>query len=73
MFAAGWSEAALRDAIAVCFLLSLMNRLVEGHGIRAIPERSIVERGRRHQALGYVQQFAALLSSDGTAGVPGPR
>lgn len=72
MFAAGWSEAALHDAIAVCCLLSLMNRLVEGHGIRAIPERSI-ERGRRHQALGYVQQFAALLSSDGTAGVPGPR
>lgn len=36
------------------------------------PER-FIERGRRHQALGYVQQFAALLSSDGTAGVPGPR
>lgn len=72
VFAAGWTEAALHDAIAVCCLFSFMNRLVEGHGIRAIPER-FAERGRRHQALGYVKQFATLLSGQGAAGGPGPR
>ena len=64
VFAAGWTEAALHDAIAVCCLFSFMNRLVEGHGIRAIAER-FAERGRRHQTLGYVQQFAGLLAGGG--------
>src|SRR5262249_12927907 len=35
VFAAGWDEAALHSAIAVCCLFNFMNRLVEGHGIEA--------------------------------------
>ena len=35
MLAAGWQEQALHDAVAVCGLFNLMNRLVEGLGITA--------------------------------------
>lgn len=33
--AAGWEERALHDAVSVCALFNLMNRLVEGLGIDA--------------------------------------
>jgi uncharacterized peroxidase-related enzyme len=35
VYAAGWTEQALHDAIMVCGLFNLMNRMVDGHGIRA--------------------------------------
>ncbi|MEW6688489.1 MAG: peroxidase-related enzyme [Pseudomonadota bacterium] len=35
VFAAGWSDRALHDAVSVCALFNFMNRLVEGLGIRA--------------------------------------
>lgn len=35
VLAAGWPEQALHDAVAVCGLFNLMNRLVEGLGITA--------------------------------------
>ncbi len=33
VYAAGWSERALHDAISVCCLFNFMNRLIDGHGI----------------------------------------
>jgi uncharacterized peroxidase-related enzyme len=35
VLAAGWHEQALHDAVAVCGLFNMMNRLVEGLGITA--------------------------------------
>ena len=35
VFAAGWDERALHDAVLVCALFNFMNRMVEGLGIRA--------------------------------------
>lgn len=35
VLAAGWPEQAMHDAVAVCGLFNLMNRLVEGLGITA--------------------------------------
>jgi uncharacterized peroxidase-related enzyme len=35
VFAAGWDERALHDAVSVCALFNPMNRLVEGLGIEA--------------------------------------
>lgn len=35
VFAAGWDERALHDAVQVCALFNFMNRIVEGLGIRA--------------------------------------
>ena len=38
VYAAGWSEAALFDAVQTCALFSFMNRIVEGTGVAAYPE-----------------------------------
>ena len=37
VFAAGWSEEALFDAIAACALVNFMNRIVEGCGVAPSP------------------------------------
>jgi len=37
VFAAGWDEAALADAIWICARFSMMNRLTLGHGLKADP------------------------------------
>jgi uncharacterized peroxidase-related enzyme len=38
VYAAGWSEEALFDAVQTCALFNLMNRIVEGTGVAAYPE-----------------------------------
>jgi uncharacterized peroxidase-related enzyme len=38
VFAAGWSERALHDAILVCARFAFMNRLALGHGLDPAPE-----------------------------------
>jgi len=50
--AAGWSDDALHDAIMVCALFNFMNRMVEGHGIRAGSDY-FEKSGRRLEELGY--------------------
>jgi len=37
VYAAGWSEAALFDAVQVCGLFNFMNRVVEGAGVSSYP------------------------------------
>ncbi len=37
VYEAGWSEAALYDAIQTCALFNFMNRILEGTGITAYP------------------------------------
>lgn len=37
VYAAGWDEQALFDAVGVCALFNMMNRIVEGTGIKANP------------------------------------
>ena len=59
VFAAGWDEKALHDAIVVCCMFNFMNRLVDGHGIRTNPD-VFGERGRRHKEFGYLDQFPEL-------------
>jgi uncharacterized peroxidase-related enzyme len=34
-FAAGWNDRALHDAVSICALFNLMNRLVTGLGVKA--------------------------------------
>jgi uncharacterized peroxidase-related enzyme len=53
--AAGWEEKALHDAVAVCGLFNLMNRLVEGLGIIAGED--------------YFQASARRLADQGYAGL----
>lgn len=40
VYAAGWDEDALFDAIAVCALFNLMNRIVEGTGCHLIQDNN---------------------------------
>lgn len=57
VFAAGWDERALQDAILVCCTYAFMNRLVDGHGLPSDP--ALFEaRGDRHYREGYVAQYA---------------
>jgi uncharacterized peroxidase-related enzyme len=56
VYAAGWSDAALHDAVCVCALFNFMNRLVEGLGIEAGPDYFDLASERLHDG-GY----AALL------------
>ena len=43
VYAAGWSERALYDAIQICCLYNFMNRFVEGIGLTPIPEQFEME------------------------------
>jgi uncharacterized peroxidase-related enzyme len=52
VLATGWEERALHDAVAVCGLFSLMNRLVEGLGITA-GEDYFQPSARRLADMGY--------------------
>lgn len=37
VYAAGWEEQALFDAVSVCALFNFMNRIIEGSGIKSNP------------------------------------
>jgi len=72
VYAAGWDEQALFDAISVCALFNFMNRIVEGSGIKTNPlamsPDEIAERRRRmaepgddpHQAEHSYSKLATL-------------
>ncbi len=52
VFAAGWDDQALYDAILVCALFNFMNRVVDGIGIRA-DESYFSTSGNRLAETGY--------------------
>jgi uncharacterized peroxidase-related enzyme len=53
VFAEGWDEQALHDAVSVCALFNFMNRLVEGLGIKTNSEY-FKTAGERLASAGYV-------------------
>ena len=55
VFNAGWDEQALRDAVLVCGLFNLMNRVIEGLGIQADTD--------------YFQQASKRIFQHGYAGL----
>jgi uncharacterized peroxidase-related enzyme len=59
VFAAGWPERALHDAVLVCALFNFMNRMVEGLGIQADAAYAEVS-GKRLREGGYAG-LATLL------------
>ena len=59
VLAAGWSERALHDAALVCGLFNLMNRMVDGLGVRADDAYYGASASRLHQ-VGYAG-LAALI------------
>jgi uncharacterized peroxidase-related enzyme len=53
VFAAGWDEQALHDAVSVCALFNFMNRLVDGLGIDAGESYFTTAAGRLSRDAGY--------------------
>ena len=62
IFAAGWEDRALHDAVAVCALFNCMNRLVEGFGISASPDYYQVSSERLASDRGYAALSEILRS-----------
>ena len=58
VFAAGWEERALHDAIEVCALFNFMNRYVEGHGLAVVPGQ-FKQEGKTLRG-GYLPILSAL-------------
>ncbi|MQA85743.1 MAG: peroxidase-related enzyme [Streptosporangiales bacterium] len=68
VFAAGWDERALHDAVSVCALFNFMNRLVEGLGIDAGEAYFTTAAGRLSGEAGYAGLRATLNSTPTQAG-----
>lgn len=66
IFAAGWTERDLHDAILTICLFNFMNRLLEGHGVKGSADL-YVARGRALQADGYAPLLGMLISSQDKA------
>ena len=60
---AGWDEAAVSYAAFVAALYALMNRMVEGHGIKGDPVQ-LAKNGRRLAEIGYTGLAAILAEQD---------
>jgi len=67
VFAAGWEDRALHDAVLVCGLFNLMNRMVDGLGVAARPDYLQMSGERLHD-IGYAG-LATLLEQDRPAAV----
>ncbi|MDA8107921.1 MAG: peroxidase-related enzyme [Betaproteobacteria bacterium] len=59
VYAAGWDEQALHDAVSVCALFNFMNRLVEGLGIEARADYFGLAAKRLHEG-GYAGLLGRL-------------
>ncbi len=67
IFDAGWDEKAFRDAVAICGMFNLMNRMVHGFGIKDFPDRHAA-MARGNVKYGYIQRFRDALESEGYPG-----
>jgi uncharacterized peroxidase-related enzyme len=60
VFAAGWDEKALHDAIAVTARMTFMSRIIHGHGFTPMtPERARANAEQRAK-VGYVDLYPAF-------------
>jgi uncharacterized peroxidase-related enzyme len=66
VYAAGWSDEALMQAITLCCLANFMNRLVDGSGIEADPGKFLA-RAEMATKLGYKKPFDAKMAARGDA------
>jgi len=54
---AGWTEAAISDAIDICALFSFMNRLVDGYGLQSLESEQLKGLARGINTQGYQDFF----------------
>ncbi len=60
VFAAGWEEQALHDAIAVTARAAFMQRLTQGHGFTPMSRKVAAEHAKRRVERGYVNLYPAF-------------
>lgn len=60
VFAAGWDEHALHDAIAVTARAAFMQRLVQGFGFAALPREVAASHAKKRVERGYVNLYSAF-------------
>lgn len=63
VFAAGWGEQELHDAVLTVCLFNFMNRLLEGHGVKG-QAALYATRGRALKDEGYAPLLKALPGGD---------
>jgi alkylhydroperoxidase family enzyme len=52
--AAGWDESVLSDAVLICALFNMANRIVDGHGVeRATSRKKFEKAGQMLAEFGY--------------------
>jgi len=62
VYAVGWDEFALSDAVLICGLFNMANRIIEGHGVdRATPREKLRKSGQ------WLAEFGYLTPADGAA------
>lgn len=64
VFASGWNEQALHDAIAVTARAAFMQRLVEGHGFVPMSPEAAAKRAKQRIDHGYVNLYPAFREKD---------
>ena len=64
VFAAGWSEKALHDAVAVTARRTFMTRIIHGHGFTPMTREVAAQHARRRVELGYVNLYPAFRKAD---------
>jgi hypothetical protein len=60
VFAAGWDERGLHDAIAVTARAAFMQRLVEGFGFIPMTQEQAIKRAQQRKELGYVNLYSVF-------------
>jgi uncharacterized peroxidase-related enzyme len=60
VFAAGWDEHALHDAIAITGRAAFMQRLVQGHAFTPMSRQHAVKRAQERKEHGYVNLYSAF-------------
>ena len=60
VFAAGWDEKALHDAIAITARAAFMQRLVQGHGFIPLSKEVAVSHAKKRIEHGYVNLYSAF-------------
>ncbi len=68
VFAAGWDEQALHDAIVVTARAGFMQRLVEGHGFIPITKEVAKKHAAKRIELGYVNLYPKFAKGEGKGG-----
>lgn len=63
VFAAGWGEAELHDAVLTVCLFNFMNRLLEGHGVKG-NAALFATRGQALRDEGYAPLLKALPAAE---------